>query len=167
MEHKLIMDGDSYGSGRSYPRYCYTDTSKYSYSISDNNIPKMTKAEYYELDNDTKSKYSTIIVDDTLNDDKKPKYITRTYDDQPETTLYPTSTDISYNMVTAQDSINEMEKELNKLKENMNRQLNITMLHGCRNCGAKMDVDINKPVFYCKYCGTSYVIGTVQQNSTY
>ena len=65
------------------------------------------------------------------------------------------------------DTFDEMKKELDNLKTNMNRKLNITMLHGCRNCGAKMDVDINKPVFCCKYCGTSYVIGTVHQNSTY
>lgn len=64
-------------------------------------------------------------------------------------------------------AINDLESEIKMLKENMNRQLNITMLHGCRNCGAKMDVDINKPIFYCKYCGTSYAIATVQMYSTY
>lgn len=60
-----------------------------------------------------------------------------------------------------------LEEEIEKLKENMNRKLNITMLHGCRNCGGQVEVDIDKPIFCCKYCGTSYVIGTVQQNSTY
>ena len=62
---------------------------------------------------------------------------------------------------------NNIQEELNTLRENINRKLNISMLHGCKNCGAKMDVDINKPIFHCKYCGTNYVIGTVQQNSTY
>lgn len=65
------------------------------------------------------------------------------------------------------DTIDNIKDELKKIKENMNRKLNITMLHGCRNCGAKIDVEINKPIFHCKYCGTTYVIGTVQQNSTY
>ena len=65
------------------------------------------------------------------------------------------------------NTIDNIKDELKQLKENMNRKLNITMLHGCRNCGAKIDVEINKPIFHCKYCGTTYVIGTVQQNSTY
>ena len=79
---------------------------------------------------------------------------------------WETST-ISSGKVTLGDSINDLESEIKMLKENMTRQLNITMLHGCRNCGAKMDVDINKPIFHCKYCGTSYAIGTVQMYSTY
>ena len=79
---------------------------------------------------------------------------------------WETST-ISTGEVTLSDSINDLESEIKMLKENMTRQLNITMLHGCRNCGARVDVDINKPVFHCKYCGTSYIIGTVQMNSTY
>ena len=74
---------------------------------------------------------------------------------------------ISAGKISVGDSISDLESEIKMLKENMTRQLNITMLHGCRNCGARIDVDINKPVFYCKYCGTSYVIGTVQMNSTY
>ena len=80
---------------------------------------------------------------------------------------YSTTTDIHDQNISVQSSFEEMKRELEKMKENMTRQLNVTMLHGCRNCGAKMDVDINKPIFHCKYCGTSYVIGTVQQNSTY
>lgn len=65
------------------------------------------------------------------------------------------------------DSINDLEAEIKMLKENMSRQLNITMLHGCRNCGGRVNVDINKPVFHCPYCGTPYLIGTAQINSTY
>ena len=83
-------------------------------------------------------------------------------------------TTTTFNSVDTIDTINigyntidNIKDELKQLKENMNRKLNITMLHGCRNCGAKIDVEINKPIFHCKYCGTTYVIGTVQQNSTY
>lgn len=82
------------------------------------------------------------------------------YDEKPKFYISTDSTDIKYMQ-------NNILDELNTLRENMNRKLNISMLHGCRNCGAKMDIDINKPVFHCKYCGTTYVIGNVQQNSTY
>lgn len=60
-----------------------------------------------------------------------------------------------------------IEAELAELKATMNRKLNITMLNGCRSCGAKVKVDIDRPVFCCPYCGTTYIIGAVQQNSTY
>ena len=69
--------------------------------------------------------------------------------------------------ISVGNSISDLEEEIKMLKENMNRKLNITMLHGCRSCGAKFDVDINKPVFCCPACGTAYVIGKVQLNSTY
>lgn len=118
---------------------------------SDNDIPRMTLEQYDALD-------------------EKPELWIRT-DDPPKD--YLTSDQVScikgssLDDFTVTDSFSNIREELNNLKENMNRKLNITMLHGCRNCGAKIDVDINKPVFCCKYCGTSYVIGTVQQNSTY
>ena len=64
-------------------------------------------------------------------------------------------------------SVDDLEDKIDQLKETINKKLNITMLHGCRNCGAQIDCDIDKPVFHCKYCGTTYVIGNVQINSTY
>lgn len=65
------------------------------------------------------------------------------------------------------DTFDEMKKELDNLKANMNRKLNVTMMHGCRNCGAQLELDIDKPVVHCKYCGQTYVIGTIQLNSRY
>lgn len=32
--------------------------------------------------------------------------------------------------------------------------------HKCRNCGAVLEMDANKPIFICKYCGTTYAVGT-------
>ena len=65
------------------------------------------------------------------------------------------------------NNTDELRNKISELEKNINRQLNITMLHSCRSCGAKLDCDINKPVFHCKYCGSTYIIGNVQQNSTY
>ena len=34
----------------------------------------------------------------------------------------------------------------------------------CVNCGAPLGVEYNKPVMICKYCGSSYLIGTQRIN---
>ena len=72
----------------------------------------------------------------------------------------------NHNVLTPQ-YFDGIEAELDELKVTINRKLNITMLNGCRSCGAKVKVNIDRPVFCCPYCGTTYIIGAVQQNSTY
>lgn len=143
---EIMMDGDFYGGGG---------------NSSDINVPRMTLEQYNALDEKPELWYRT---------DEPPKGYKKLSADQVNSSStsghFTINRSLSHD-ITVTDSFENIHEELDKLKENMNRKLNITMLHGCRNCGAKIDVDINKPVFHCKYCGTSYVIGTVQQNSTY
>jgi DNA-directed RNA polymerase subunit RPC12/RpoP len=45
--------------------------------------------------------------------------------------------------------------------------LHISLIHNCATCGATLDIEENKPVFHCKYCGSTYVIGPAQIYSHY
>lgn len=45
--------------------------------------------------------------------------------------------------------------------------LHISLVHNCANCGAQLEIEENKPVFHCKYCGSTYVIGPAQIYSHY
>jgi DNA-directed RNA polymerase subunit RPC12/RpoP len=45
--------------------------------------------------------------------------------------------------------------------------LHISLIHNCATCGATVDIEENKPVFHCKYCGSTYVIGPAQIYSHY
>ena len=53
--------------------------------------------------------------------------------------------------------------------EEINKKLNrtVSMIHNCQNCGATLEIQENHPIFHCKYCNTTYVIGTLRTNSTY
>lgn len=99
--------------------------------------------------------------------DPKNNSITITTNKIPDTTAAYIPSHVIQPDTTSIEVTNKLEDEIDQLKETINKKLNITMLHGCRNCGAKIDCDIDKPVFHCKYCGTTYVIGNVQINSTY
>jgi predicted RNA-binding Zn-ribbon protein involved in translation (DUF1610 family) len=48
-----------------------------------------------------------------------------------------------------------------------NSEDKISLIHNCTNCGAQLEVEENKPIFHCKYCGSTYVIGTAQVRSHY
>ena len=41
------------------------------------------------------------------------------------------------------------------------------LVHQCNNCGANLELDPDKHVFCCKYCGAVYLIGTQQLMSIY
>jgi DNA-directed RNA polymerase subunit RPC12/RpoP len=63
---------------------------------------------------------------------------------------------------------NVLSSEITKLQkqmENMNKK--IFLIHNCANCGATLNIEENKPVFHCKYCGSTYLIGTAQIYSNY
>lgn len=55
--------------------------------------------------------------------------------------------------------------EINKLKKAMSAK--VTMVHNCQNCGAALDIEENRPVFHCKYCGAVYLIGTERLMQAY
>lgn len=132
-----------YGGGSSEKLHCTTNTKPVVTSI--------TRSAYERLD-DKKGSY--LILDDQAITSNSINYT-------------PSTWTTSFKSPTVTDGFNEMKEELNKLKESMNRKLNVTMMHGCRNCGAQLELDIDKPVVHCKHCGTAYVIGQLQLHSTY
>lgn len=46
-------------------------------------------------------------------------------------------------------------------------QKNVVMKYHCQSCGAPLDVEQNKPMIHCKYCGSAYVVGPARINSIY
>lgn len=36
--------------------------------------------------------------------------------------------------------------------------------HKCHNCGATVEMDADKHIFICRYCGSAYAIGTAHVN---
>ena len=65
-------------------------------------------------------------------------------------------------IATENDSIKQqLEKIMNKLHKT------ISLVHNCANCGAQLNIEENKPLFHCKYCGSTYLIGTAQIYSNY
>ena len=61
--------------------------------------------------------------------------------------------------------INYMQDLINTLTDKVNRT--VGYVHNCRDCGAKLEIDIDKGIFHCKYCGATYIVGAVQPNVTY
>lgn len=82
---------------------------------------------------------------------------------------YATSINISDEFNTKVNSIqNCLEYEINELKDKLkNMNKHISLIHNCANCGATLNIEENKPVFHCKYCGSAYLIGTAQIYSNY
>ena len=62
-------------------------------------------------------------------------------------------------------NIQELIKELKELKTRVNRT--VALVHNCQRCGASLEVDEHKSIFCCKYCGATYLLGSVQPNSVY
>lgn len=75
-----------------------------------------------------------------------------------------TTTDIP-SVDSSIDTIKEMMKELNELKRRVNRT--VALVHNCKCCGASLEVNEDKPIFHCRYCGATYLLGSVQPNSVY
>ncbi len=58
-----------------------------------------------------------------------------------------------------------LKNEINKIWEKLNKS--VSLVHNCANCGATLEIKENKPVFHCKYCGSTYLVGTAQIYSNY
>ena len=71
------------------------------------------------------------------------------------------SIDIGYGYTTQTN----LTDEIDKIWERLNKT--VSLIHNCQNCGARLDIEENHPIFHCKYCGSTYIIGSVQPNSTY
>lgn len=63
------------------------------------------------------------------------------------------------------DGRSKLDEEIEKIWERLNKT--VTLVHNCANCGARLEVEENKPIIHCKYCGSTYLVGAVQPNSTY
>ena len=61
-------------------------------------------------------------------------------------------------MQSISDKLDELDKAVNN---------KISLIHNCQNCGATLEVEENKPIFHCKYCGSAYVIGAGRIYSRY
>ena len=59
----------------------------------------------------------------------------------------------------------ELENKITEIMKRLNRT--VSLVHNCANCGAQLNIEENKPVFHCKYCGSTYLIGTAQIYSNY
>lgn len=60
---------------------------------------------------------------------------------------------------------NELEKRLKELESKLAKT--VSLVHNCANCGATLEVEENKPVIHCKYCGSAYIVGTARIYSNY
>ena len=72
---------------------------------------------------------------------------------------------INYAESSYVDERNDVKDELRKIWERLNKT--VVLVHNCQNCGARLEVEENHPIFHCKYCGSTYIIGSVQPNSVY
>lgn len=70
---------------------------------------------------------------------------------------------IGFNNVTV--GTDRFEDEINKIKQMLNSK--VTLVHNCQNCGATLNLEENKPLFHCRYCGSTYLIGTQRLMQTY
>ena len=62
-------------------------------------------------------------------------------------------------------TVDAVQDEISKIWERLNKT--VSLVHNCANCGAQLEIEENKPVFHCKYCGSTYVIGSTQIHSHY
>ena len=69
------------------------------------------------------------------------------------------------NKNTITSGISRTEEEIKKIWERLNKT--VSLVHNCANCGAKLEIEENHPIFHCKYCGSTYIIGATQPNSRY
>lgn len=60
---------------------------------------------------------------------------------------------------------NELEKRLKELESKLAKT--VSLVHNCANCGATLNIEENKPVIHCKYCGSAYIVGTARIYSNY
>ena len=64
---------------------------------------------------------------------------------------------------TAKISDDYLAEQLKEIWNRLNKT--VSLVHNCANCGARLEVEENKPIIHCKYCGSTYLVGAVQPNS--
>ena len=58
-----------------------------------------------------------------------------------------------------------IDTEIKKIWERLNTQ--VSLVHNCANCGATLELEENKAIIHCKYCGSTYIVGPARLNSHY
>lgn len=69
------------------------------------------------------------------------------------------------NTTDSLSSLNLEEEIYNKILKKFS--LKPQLVHKCNSCGANLELDPDKHIFNCKYCGSVYLIGTEQLRSVY
>lgn len=88
-----------------------------------------------------------------------------------DTSLFECSPEVTFTSKTpivddiSVPDVSSLMEELKELKTRVNRT--VALVHNCQRCGATLEVDEHKSIFCCKYCGATYLLGSVQPNSVY
>lgn len=61
--------------------------------------------------------------------------------------------------------IPSLDAEIQKIWERLNTQ--VSLVHNCANCGATLQLEENKAIIHCRYCGSTYIVGPARLNSHY
>lgn len=71
----------------------------------------------------------------------------------------------SINSISVNNNSAYIDEQIKEIWDRLNKT--VSLVHNCQNCGARLEIKENHPVFNCKYCGSTYIIGSVQPNSRY
>lgn len=63
------------------------------------------------------------------------------------------------------ENLNSMSDAIDYVVRRLDNKL--TLVHNCMNCGASLEVEENKQIIHCKYCGSAYIYGSAQIYSKY
>lgn len=61
--------------------------------------------------------------------------------------------------------VQDLSSEIERLKQMLTGK--IWVVHKCQCCGATLEIEENKPIVNCKFCGSVHTLSTQQINSTY
>lgn len=122
-----------------------------------NQVETKEKMEDYVARFDPERKFSFTVDNATI--DKK------LFECSPEVT-FTSITPPTDNIATlSSPEISNLMAELKELKARVNRT--VALVHNCQRCGASLEIDEHKSIFCCKYCGATYLLGSIQPNSVY
>ena len=123
------------------------------FDVDEVDTKEKEKMEDYVARFEPERKFSFTVDNATI--DKK------LFECSPEVTFKSTEPIVDYRTT----DINSLVAELKELKARVNRT--VALVHNCQKCGASLEVDEHKSIFCCKYCGATYLLGSVQPNSVY
>lgn len=90
---------------------------------------------------------------------------TKLFERSPEVTFKSIIPPTDNRATLSAPEISNLIAELKELKARVNRT--VALVHNCQRCGASLEIDEHKSIFCCKYCGATYLLGSIQPNSVY